>query len=854
MPIRTQRQYRFQKPVPYPSKTMSTFFGMNTKLPETEVSVRSAENIRFGLSAGWSTRPGSVQYGNVLGTANKIDGLHSYVKADLTAYLLASYNGDIYQYLQSGAPATAFTSTSATALSYSKDRNTFLTTTVDTNGKPYFAIVYQSGAGIKLRSASYPYTSWSSAVAVASPTSGTFSCYIDKLDNIHVSFAGTGPTINYVKLTFSAGPTWTLGSPSVVDSTALTGIPTIAIESGGRIHIAYNATANNTIFSRYSDNGSTWSSAFTALALNGNPVYPALTNASGTIILVMQDVEVGSTAYYQSSWTGSAWTTAFSLTSLTTATATGGSFTIVPQGSSVTVYADTITSSPGLTVTGIGSSAGSDLRKFTVINSGVNMNNIRYQDVINGNISPNYTNVTTGTSNEVSPHSPETIASSAYIPVVWIDGTVSPFNIKITSAAQWSALGASLTAGNKVESCTMPFTAAGGTGSHYFVNNANATKKWDGTTLSSATATGFPTASWIFAQDNRLLLGGGVTDPTAWYYTNLGADNFTGTFPTSNVVFMPEAVIHGMWYRDSVSLMFTRTGVYMFQNFDYTGATITPPRKIPDSYGILSARTVKQVGYYVYYQRPDGQIMRTNGSSAELVSDAIFPTLQNISDAQLINAAALSWGSYYFLSLTSSGGAQNDTTIVLDTRLIGISSSKSNEGNGFSVDTGKYASVLVQHPDINGNYQPYFGDSRVTKGIVYQTEIGNTDNGTSFTSTLETGIVITGDIFSSDLMRDMLVVTEATPQASMTVGWTGWANTNSYKTQTYSIDTGASTWGTGKWGDRRVWGGNTTVEQLIPNINLLERGFKFKFSTTPTTGPVNFTLFTITSQQITDRI
>lgn len=846
--IRSARKYSFIAPKPYPTKTIADFsLGMNTQLPEDLVTVRNGKNVRFGLSSGWSSRMGSQLKGNVIGTSNKIDGLHSYVTTGLTSYLLASYNGDIYNYVQSGVATTAFTSTTASALGLSKDRSVFLTTILDTNGRPYVVIIYQSGVGIKLRSASYPYTSWSTATSIDASTQVFFSACIDSSDNIYLTYNSDSVTIKYVLLTFSATPSWSVGSVSTVAT--LGAHPSITRESSGRVHIAYNYTnVTSFVVSRYSDNGSTWSTENTIFTMNSTN-YVALTNASGIITAVIQSSAGTTGLYYQSSWTGSSsWSTAFALTSVNTTTFTGGAFTLFPRGTSVNVYSDNTSSSLGLSSTSFGTDPNSNGRKFTVINVGVNQNNIQSQEIINNAVSPSFVAVTTGTSNEFSPSSPESVSgNSAYIPVVWVDGTSTPFNIKVNGGTQWKALTASITAGNKVESVTMPFTAAGGTGAHYFVNNKDVPKKWDGTTFTTATASGIPVTAWIFAQDNRLHMGGGTGTENTWYYTNLGTDNFSGTFPTSNVVYLPEAIIHGMWYRDSVSLFFSRNAIYVAENFDYTGATITPIRKVPNSYGTLSARTVKQVGSYVYYQRPDGQIMRTNGLLSELVSDPIFPTLAGIDLTNLTNANALSWGNYYFLSVTSAGSAQNDTMVVLDTRV------PANRG-GFSLDTGKYSSVMVASPDGNGVIQPYFGDARSTTGNVYQMELGNDDNGVPFTTSVETGIIITGDVFSSDLLRDLMVISQATPNTTMTVGWTGWKNTNSYTNMSYSIDTLASTWGTGTWGDGRTWGGNSNTEMIVSKINILDRGFKFIFQTIPSNGQVYFDLFALTFQRINDRI
>lgn len=851
MAIRTHRSYRYVPPVPYPSKTISNFStGLDTKNPETDVTVRRAENVRFNLATGWITRDGSQQKGNQLGTAAPVSGLHSYVKTNQTAYLLTSYNGEIYNYSQSGTSSTIATSTNSSPLGNEKDRNVFFTSTnLDASGNPYLVVLYQSGSGILLEWSQYPYTGWANTpVTIDTSTQIFLDGSMNSDDSIDVVYQDTANSTKYVKLTFSAGPTWTVGTKHLVagsGSSDTAAQPSFCRQAGGRLHASYtNFDGSNTnIVAKYSnDSGSTWIGTTTILAAGSAP-QSALAVVSDTPTIVVYQGDVGGSIFQKATWS-TTWTSLAVFTPSGTVSASN-SFSLTVTADGLTVYVGNGTS--GSALTSFGTGTGATQRFFSVVNDGVNDNDIQYQDIVNGTISPTKTRITNDSNNNLQPNSPATVSSTAsYVPVVFVTGTTSPYSIKVNSSAQWTALSASLTAGFNVESATMPFTAAGGTGQIYFVNNKDSVKKWDGTTLTSATATSYPKPAWIFAQDNRLHMGGGTGVESTWWYTNLGADNFTGTFPTSNRVDWPEAIVHGMWYRDSVSFFFSRNAIYVAENFDYTGVTPNVPRKIPDSYGTLSARTIQQVGYYVYYQRPDGQIMRTNGQSCELVSDRIYPTLQNISLSQLQSACAGTVGPYYYLSVTNAESGENDITIVLDTR--------SAPNGGFSIDTGKYGIVYVTHPDENGVPQLYFGDSRLTVGTVYESEVGTTDNGMKIVSTVETGIIVTGDLFSSDLLRDTLVISQTTVGASLSVGWTGFTNTNTFTSKTYSIDPGASEWGIGSWGDGRIWGGTTNVEELISNINLLDRGFKFQYVTSPTNGPVQFISQTITFQRVTDRV
>lgn len=838
--------------------------GMNTKDPETKVSLRKLQNARPNSGSGFIKRSGSQQKGNKIGSTTKIQGLHSYVKKDNTATLLASFNTDIYKFTESSTPSTIATSTVVQATGYAKDRKVFMTTTVDANGLPYVVVLYQSGAGIKLEWEDTPYNNWSNTpVTVDAATTLNFAGYIDSSDNIHVVWNSATDVVKYVKLTFAAGPTWTAGTTRTVvngSGAVLYDAPSFTMTSTGNLYVVFRyhdtmTSVYQTATTYSTDSGVTWRDV-TLLDGAGttlSTISHALVLVAGLPIVIRQDVNTTGvyTAYTNISvntWISQGTINVISagVQTASTAAATLHQYSVVTNATGYTVYTESSASSNGVTATSYGSSATAQNRFFDVVVDGANDHDIEYKNIIGGVFDQTATRVTNDSNNNNYPVSAATISTgAAFNPVMFTEGTGTPWNIKINAAVQWSALSASLTAGHNVESCIMPLTAAGGTNQIYFVNGSNTAKKWDGTTLTSASATGFPTPAFIFAMDNRLWMNDVTTN--ALFYTALGADNFTGTFPTTNRLDLPEAPVWGHYYRDFAAFVFTRSSVYLLQNFDYTGASVGPEkiRKIPDSFGTLSGRTVKQVGQWVYYQRSDGQIMRTNGQLAELVSDPIFPTLQSVSLAQLTNAAAGVTGPYYKLSLTASGSGQNDTIVVLDTR--------EAPTGGFSIDTGQYASVFVSHPDNNGVPQLYYGDSRSTIGSVYLSEIGSNDSGSAIDMDVQTGIVTLGDLFYKDKLRDMLVIAEASGSYNLKVSYSKLSNITSFIDYNVSLDPGGSKWGSFVWG-AFTWGGSSHVQVPIYNIGIIDRGFKFRYRNNAVDQPVSLLSHTVTFERIKDKI
>lgn len=824
--------------------------GQNTRDLDISVTVRAASNVRLGRSAGFSARPGQTQKGSDIGAAGEITGLHSYVKKDNTAYLLASWGTDIYQFVEAGVgAATVATSTNAQATGYGKDRHSFITANVDANGKPYLVTSYQSGSGILLEWSAYPYSSWANTpVTIDTTTQIGWSFHADGSDNIHVAFSSDANTVKYVKLTFAAGPTWSVGTKTTVAGSGASDRafnPTIARQSAGRLHVAYTSYNGSTYVNKgklSEDNGTTWATAVT-LGTPGS----AATYAIAAIVLndtpyfvTQEDTTGAGTAYgyNQYVWNGNYLYQAYLGFY---GAQTNAQFSLTPNGTSLTLTASSATAPDGIASVAFGGALNGQQRDYSVAVDGGSDSDIQFKNVVNGAQDVSFTRATNDTNRNRYPSVPLTVsAASSYVPVTFQVGTASPFTVKVTSSVQWSGLGTTLTAGSRVESATMPNTAAGGTDSIYFVNGSDAPRKWDGTTVTAATATGFPVARHVVAFDGRLWFFG---PNNRAYYTNLGSDNFTGTFPGTNTVDFPEYLVGGYSaFRGRLLLVFTSSAVYKIQNFDYTGASVGPEtiQRVPNSYGTLSIRTVKQIGSWIYYQSPDGMVRRTNGEYVEEpgASDIVRPTVGNLSLTQLSRAASGVTNDYYKNSVAGPGSGTQDTVLVLDT-------AKAPRG-GWSVDDGQSVSCFVTHPDSNGLPQLFAGDSLL--GRVYRSEYGTTDAGTAVAWSLTTGSLFGGGYFPTKLRDTMLLADTASGQ-TVTVGIAPLENADSFIEQTVDLDGGDGIWGSGTWGTG-TWGGSTGV-QARSTWGTVAAGWKTRVRGT---GPASVSGITVSYETVRNAI
>lgn len=836
MPLAKQARYRFTPPAQHRvADLLRVGKGLNTRDPELSTDfegLTKAQNVRYLSSTAVQKRKGQLQKGNQIGTSTKILGLHSYVKKNLVAYLLAGFGTDIYKYNDAATPITITTTTNAQGVGYSKDRHVFVTTAnLDANSAPYVVVISQTGSDLVLEWEDSPYNSWGNTPIVidASTTQIGFSGYMDSSDNIHVAFMTDANTVKYVKLTYAAGPTWTVGTAVTVKGSGASdsaSFPTITRQSGGRIHVAfrYYDGTNYQVRAMYSDDaGVTWTgNTGLSTASTNTRHFPALTLLNDQPVCVYQVGAASTTSFFYQIW-NIAWSGVTTIDTVTSST--DAVFSTTVTGTTVyTTYA-TVTGSSGLTSSAFGSLSGAQRRNFTVVNDGANDNDIQYKNVINGSEDGVATRVSDDANNNLYPTSPEyVLASATFVPVVWIEGTVSPYNIKINAFNRWTALSASLTT-NKRQS-SVYFAA---TDSIYITNATDVVKFWDGTTLSSANAS-YPKPKCIFTMDNRLWSVNYASTQNRAGYSAIGADSTGGALPSGNYIDFPEQLEWGHHYRGSIGLFFTRNDVYVVSNYNYSGTAAGPEVivKIPNSYGTLSGWTVKQVGYWVYYQRPDGHIMRTNGQYAEICSDVIRATIADLALGSLADAAAGTLGNYYYVSVTGNAAGKNNTWLVLDTTMA--------PSGGWSLDTGKNTSCFVTHPDTSGSPQLFVGESTTTNGTVYQAEISDSDAGSAITMDVRTGLMTFGEVFRRKLLRQLFTIAEASGNYNLTLGYATGTNANVFFDIPVSLNPGAPVWGTFIWG-AFTWGGASHIESNL-TVNVRDRFFRLRLYNSGANQPV----------------
>lgn len=845
MPVRQKKRYNFTTPSLPESKIFVDYSaGLNDRDSEFDIGdneLTKADNVRFRAQGGFDKRPGLLKKGNTIGSSTKILGLHSYVNKTNVPQLLAGYGTSIYRYTEANTPITIATSTNAQATGYSKDRKVFLTSShLDANSNPVLVVLYQSGSGIILEwsdsTGGVAYGTWSNTpITIDTSTQIGFYGVMDSSDNIHIVYMSDANTVKYVKLTYGAGPTWSVGTKTTIKGSGASDQainPCIYRTAAGVLHVAYryyNGTNYSVRGIQSNDGGTTWASEVDLSTPSTNARHFAtMTNYNDSPIIVYQVGGSSTNLYYRIYSTS--WGSQNLITNV--ASSTDNVFTAVVTGTSLHTTIASTTTDKGIFQTAYGSLEDTNRRKFIVVNDGVNDNDIEYFNIINDTEDANATRVSNDSNNNLYPTGPEYVSSAAsFTPVFWTEGTGSPYNIKINSSTNWVDLSASLTSNKRQASAYFPFSGAGGTDQIYVVNGTNTVKKWDGTTLTSATATGYPTPTWIMHFENRLWMGGA---DSRVYYTDKGADNFTGTFPTGNNIDFPEQIGWGIWYRDNTAFLFGRQNVYVISNFSYTGANVGPEmvRKLPNSFGTLSGDTVKIIGSWVYYQSPDGHVRRTNGQYVELVSDKIRGTVEGLTTSLLTLSSAGTLNDYYHLAVAGNAAGQVDTWLVLNT------AQYDRNGGGWSVDTGKTTSCFVTHPDINGVPQLFCGESTVTTGIVYRAEIGNSDNGAAITMDVRTGVKSFGVAAYRDLLKRIITYAEASGVYNLQVGYALFTNLNSFTTYDVSLDPQAGTWGVGVWDPSITWGGNSHIED-IHEVNARGRLFKFQFYQSGADEPVS---------------
>lgn len=196
----------------------------------------------------------------------------------------------------------------------------------------------------------------------------------------------------------------------------------------------------------------------------------------------------------------------------------------------------------------------------------------------------------------------------------------------------------------------------------YWVNGQDNCMKYDGTTVTSITGTYIPTApKYIIFHKNRLFLVDG-TDTTKLTFSELGDyDDFQST----NFIYCPSPKsgdpITGLAVFQDNLVVFTRNTKYVLFGEDPGNFVL---RQSSGKKGAVSQSVIASDPNFIYYLADDG-VWRYNGSSDQLVSDAIQNEIDGI--ATKTKASAVIHDNYYRLYYTTPTSGVNDGTVLFDT-------------------------------------------------------------------------------------------------------------------------------------------------------------------------------------------
>jgi hypothetical protein len=161
----------------------------------------------------------------------------------------------------------------------------------------------------------------------------------------------------------------------------------------------------------------------------------------------------------------------------------------------------------------------------------------------------------------------------------------------------------------------------------YTVNNFDAPQQWNGTTW-AAVAGSPPTSQLIAFHKNRLFLVD-KSNPTKIVYSELSD---YGTYLSTSFIYAPspksgDPITSITVFQDNL-IIFTRKTKYVLFGDDPGNFVL---RQSSGKKGAVNNATVKSDANYVYFLSDDG-VYRYNGSSDELISDAIQNEIDNMAN------------------------------------------------------------------------------------------------------------------------------------------------------------------------------------------------------------------------------
>lgn len=338
-----------------------------------------------------------------------------------------------------------------------------------------------SPTGIVYATSSDNGSTWGSPTQVDSTQTDDFSVAIDHSDNINLAFASSGTAISYRSMTYSSG-SWSIGSSStLLTSSGCCGdSPVIAVNADNEIEIIArmcNASSSSEMDNTRSTNGgSSWT---TGTPINAGPgcssaKRPALVGDGKTFWALYYAGSSYPALYADLSGTG---TWSFAGQATLCAFQDIGMiygldklhFVCTGNNNFISYYSYDIASGAFSAATTI-SASGNDVNGNIATDSnyiwivysqfvGTNSYNIVYKSYNGTTWDTNPTSLTTNNLNNLKVNTPGRVAGSVNVPVMWTEGTGSPYNIKSTTL---STAGTVTDTGNQTGSYSGTLTGSSG--------------------------------------------------------------------------------------------------------------------------------------------------------------------------------------------------------------------------------------------------------------------------------------------------------------------------------------------------------------------------------------------------------
>jgi hypothetical protein len=192
----------------------------------------------------------------------------------------------------------------------------------------------------------------------------------------------------------------------------------------------------------------------------------------------------------------------------------------------------------------------------------------------------------------------------------------------------------------------------------FLSNGVDTPKAWDGTSLTNWTrdansygtsGTAVPNGKYLCLQDSRVVtagISGEDSSQIRWSDVLIGTGTLPRTWPAENVqMFDPGDgdAITGIGRCGSNLLVFKKHKTFVVYDLN-TGAS----RRLSSTIGCTSHRSIVDTPEGTFFLSDKG-VYVTNGSSLQLVSDLITPTITNATNLDL--AAGKLYANHYYLSI-----------------------------------------------------------------------------------------------------------------------------------------------------------------------------------------------------------